>query len=182
MRSPTVPMTDFFFCLGIDIPAKIPGGIYTDLQNAGKISQNLFYRFNDIEYRWVALENWTYSTEFNVSPDVLKKSAVNLVLHGVDTIATVYINGHLVGITQNMFVRYILPVKDYLKEVNNSLEVKFKSPIREAKNLFNNHNYTVPPACVPFHYNGECHVNFLRKMQASFSWDWGPAFPSVGLW
>ena len=29
---------------------------------------------------------------------------------------------------------------------------------------------------------GECHANFIRKMQASFSWDWGPAFPSMGLW
>lgn len=25
-------------------------------------------------------------------------------------------------------------------------------------------------------------MNFLRKMQASFAWDWGPAFPSVGIW
>lgn len=25
-------------------------------------------------------------------------------------------------------------------------------------------------------------MNMLRKMQASFSWDWGPAVPSVGIW
>lgn len=25
-------------------------------------------------------------------------------------------------------------------------------------------------------------MNQLRKMQASFSWDWGPAVPSVGIW
>lgn len=43
-------------------------------------------------------------------------------------------------------------------------------------------DYVVPPLCVPDEYNGECHVNHIRKMQASFSWDWGPAFPSVGLW
>lgn len=29
---------------------------------------------------------------------------------------------------------------------------------------------------------GECHANFIRKMQASFGWDWGPSFPNVGLW
>ncbi|WP_407807988.1 glycosyl hydrolase 2 galactose-binding domain-containing protein, partial [Staphylococcus aureus] len=27
-----------------------------------------------------------------------------------------------------------------------------------------------------------CHANRIRKMQASFSWDWGPAFASVGIW
>jgi beta-mannosidase len=31
-------------------------------------------------------------------------------------------------------------------------------------------------------YNGECHVNLLRKMQASFAWDWGLAAPSMGIW
>jgi beta-mannosidase len=31
-------------------------------------------------------------------------------------------------------------------------------------------------------YNGECHMNLLRKMQASFAWDWGLAAPSMGIW
>lgn len=31
-------------------------------------------------------------------------------------------------------------------------------------------------------YNGECYINLLRKMQASFAWDWGLAAPSVGIW
>ena len=40
----------------------------------------------------------------------------------------------------------------------------------------------MPPACVPDDYHGECHANHIRKMQASFSWDWGPAFPGLGIW
>ena len=35
--------------------------------------------------------------------------------------------------------------------------------------------------CPPIVQNGECHVNFLRKQQCSFSWDWGPAFAPIGL-
>lgn len=31
-------------------------------------------------------------------------------------------------------------------------------------------------------YNGECHMNLLRKMQSSFAWDWGLAAPSMGIW
>lgn len=48
--------------------------------------------------------------------------------------------------------------------------------------MFQNSVKKIPPFCVPGDYHGECHVNYLRKMQASFGWDWGPAFPSVGIW
>src|SRR5581483_5137963 len=36
--------------------------------------------------------------------------------------------------------------------------------------------------CLPSQQKGECHYNFIRKMQSSFSWDWGPAFPTQGIW
>lgn len=61
--------------------------------------------------------------------------------------------------------------------------------------------YPVLPECLDPAYQGECHANHIRyrarkrrplshadssescrKMQSSFSWDWGPAFPTVGLW
>ncbi|XP_072929796.1 beta-mannosidase isoform X2 [Epargyreus clarus] len=79
-----------------------------------------------------------------------------------------------------MFVRYVFDVKEHLKEGLNVLKISFASPIEAAKVRSDKH-FTAP-ACVPNDYNGECHANQLRKMQASFSWDWGPAFPSVGLW
>lgn len=41
---------------------------------------------------------------------------------------------------------------------------------------------TIPPDCPPEMYHGECHMNLLRKMQASFAWDWGLAAPSMGIW
>lgn len=65
---------------------------------------------------------------------------------------------------------------------SNNIEVRFTSPVLAAKEAARKFHYPVPPKCVPDYYNGECHVNFLRKMQASFGWDWGPAFPSVGIW
>ena len=49
----------------IDAGAKVPGGIYTDLERAG-ILRSVYYRFNDVEYRWVSKQNWTYSTSFSL--------------------------------------------------------------------------------------------------------------------
>lgn len=64
------------------------------------------------------------------------------------------------------------------------MTVNFASAVKVAKDVYDKQsaNYTVPPTCVPKNYNGECHVNHVRKMQASFGWDWGPAFPSAGIW
>ena len=42
----------------ISADARLPGSVYTDLQTAG-ILGSLYYRFIDVEYRWVSLHNWT---------------------------------------------------------------------------------------------------------------------------
>ncbi|KAH0822208.1 hypothetical protein GEV33_000583 [Tenebrio molitor] len=83
-----------------------------------------------------------------------------------------------------MFVRYIFDVTGQLKAGDNSIEVRFLSPIWISEKLAEEQeqDYVIPPQCVPDSYKGECHVNYLRKIPASFSWDWGPAFPSVGIW
>ena len=41
--------------------------------------------------------------------------AIDLVLFGVDTVADVFLNGYLVGSTDNMFVRYKFNVKPTLR-------------------------------------------------------------------
>uniref|UniRef100_A0A6G1SGI4 beta-mannosidase n=1 Tax=Aceria tosichella TaxID=561515 RepID=A0A6G1SGI4_9ACAR len=115
--------------------------------------------------------------------------SVKLVLHGIDTVATVYINGEEVGQTDNMFVRYKFEIKSYLKlaGLKNLLMIRFESPIKYAarqshQSIRNNRGKVIPPYCPSPAQRGECHVNFIRKMQASFSWDWGPAFPSMGIY
>lgn len=45
--------------------AKIPGGVYSDLRRAEILTKDIFYRFNDEEYRWVAKDNWTFTTYFD---------------------------------------------------------------------------------------------------------------------
>jgi hypothetical protein len=36
----------------ISVAATVPGGVYTDLRQAGVLPQEIYYRFNDVEYRW----------------------------------------------------------------------------------------------------------------------------------
>ncbi|KAF3427623.1 hypothetical protein E2986_08369 [Frieseomelitta varia] len=166
----------------ITFSATVPGGIYTDLNKAHIIPNNLNEN-NDVINRWVGNQSVIYTKRFYVNDTLLNAPKVVLIFHGVDTFATILLNGHEVGETSNMFLRYIFDVTKYLEKEENLLEIFFSSPVKIAEILYNKQalKYVIPPICNPDSYNGECHVNYIRKMQASFAWDWGPAFPSMEI-
>ncbi|KAK6181469.1 hypothetical protein SNE40_009313 [Patella caerulea] len=162
-----------------NISGDVPGGIYTALIK-NNIIGDPFYRDNDIKYRWIARENWTYSRKIYIEHDVLAEEKVVLVAEGLDTVSTIYINGQPVGRTDNMFITYTTDVTDIIqKQGFYSIDIAFQSALDVANKLANQ-SY-IPSHSTPS-YNGFPNINFLRKMQYSFSWDWGPAFPSQGIW
>nr|XP_020459774.1 beta-mannosidase isoform X2 [Monopterus albus] len=164
------------------LAAEVPGCVHSALQQQGYI-QDPYFRFNDVSYGWIALYNWTYVNVFTVSAQLRTKQKVHLVFDGVDTVASVWLNGILVGETDNMFRRYDFSVGDLLTDGDNILKVSLSSPVLYASERRKAHSaYKVPPECPPDVQRGECHVNFIRKEQSSFSWDWGPSFPTMGLW
>uniref|UniRef100_A0A7M5UUN3 Beta-mannosidase n=1 Tax=Clytia hemisphaerica TaxID=252671 RepID=A0A7M5UUN3_9CNID len=84
-----------------------------------------------------------------------------------------------------MFASLSVPVHSLLIS-NNILEVKFESPTLYAKNqsdlYLNKFGYKIPPVVAPPAQHGRDHPNFIRKEQCSFSWDWGPSVPTIGIW
>lgn len=169
------------FLAGIQIKAiRIPSGVYSDLEK-NNVSESVLFSFNDVALRWIGLDNWTYSLDFEVPEDFLANSFVMLTFDGIDTIANVILNDQILGQTSNMFVRYSFDVKKILA-ATNQLRLEFTSPVSYAKAINSHMKTKVPPECPPKVYNGECHMNLLRKMQASFAWDWGLAAPSMGIW
>ena len=89
----------------VRVPASVPGDVYSDLSRAGVLGGDLLYRFNDVEYRWVAGGNWTYDVVFPLSQEQVERTSLLLDCHGLDTVASVYINNVIVGTSDNMFVR-----------------------------------------------------------------------------
>ncbi|KAJ8675359.1 hypothetical protein QAD02_011145 [Eretmocerus hayati] len=167
----------------IPFEAEVPGGVFSDLERVGLIPNNL-EGFNDVQNRWVANESIDLSTNFEVDAAYFSASHIALIFYGIDTFSTILINGVEIGKTDNMFLRYSFDIKDKLKIGSNELQVNLRSSVKESEKLYNvqSSKYVVPPKCVPKDYNGECHVNYIRKMQASYGWDWGAAFPSMGIW
>ncbi|CAG2117636.1 unnamed protein product, partial [Medioppia subpectinata] len=166
--------------------ATVPGSIYTDLRASGHLAEELLSGYNDVNYRWVSWDNWTYERTFDVPAALLTKQVVNLVAEGVDTVSKIYVNDQLVGETVNQYVRYAFDVKKVVKSGQNTIRVAFESALTYSRRQHQWHHdkyhYDMIPQCFPKEYRGECHNQMIRKMPASFSWDWGPAFPTQGIW
>lgn len=42
------------------VPGEVPGNVHTALHRNGLI-KDPYFRFNDVKYRWIAYDNWTYT-------------------------------------------------------------------------------------------------------------------------
>ncbi|KAL3196770.1 hypothetical protein MRX96_015385 [Rhipicephalus microplus] len=144
-----------------------------------------YYGDGDVEYEWVGWESWKFHRTFVAPTYITDHRHVKLVAHGIDTACTVTLNGIDALNTSNMFVRYEVEVTSMLRR-NNSIVVSCESPLRYAlrKHELRVSSNTTPvyPLCAPPEQRGQCHINLIRKMPCSFGWDWGPSFPSTGIW
>jgi beta-galactosidase/beta-glucuronidase len=170
------------------MPATVPGQIHLDLFADGKIDDP-YNNTNDQALRWIPMADWTYSRAFDISASVLSKGNIQLVCLGIDTVATLSINGKKIFDADNMFQRYRVDVKDALKAGTNTIQVAFKSKVLEANRTAmacnENTSEICPirgpsPAAAAKH--GFDNVNFLRTEPCSFAWDWGPGYAPVGIW
>ena len=157
----------------------LPMSVHTALRRQNLIDDPLF-GLNDIKLRWISMDNnWVFENYFASNTS---DSIINLVFDSIDTIASVYLNNKFVLFASNQFLRYeLFNMSAQLNKALNHIQIKFASPIRHAEALAHIYPYRMPPECPPQVQHGECHVNFLRKQQCSFSWDWGPAFAPIGL-
>ncbi|KAI8816810.1 mannosidase, beta A, lysosomal-like protein [Fimicolochytrium jonesii] len=165
----------------IDIPANVPGEIHTDLMRSGHIQGDPYHRDAYQTLRWIGMEDWTYSTDF---PSNLSSQHIYLVFDGLDTIATISLNGKVVGKTENQFRRFIFDIRRLILEdagAINTLSVTFASAAKTATTTAKAYPYQVPDGFDPTQ-NGERNRNFVRKEQCSFGWDWGPCFLPCGIW
>ncbi|VEN43827.1 unnamed protein product [Callosobruchus maculatus] len=165
------------------LTGNVPGGIYSDLMD-NKVLDDIFSGYLDETSKWVPRQEWIYVRNFSVTEELINHENINLVFDGLDTFAYVYINNEEIGQSKNMFVQYVFDVSNKLKVGENTIKVHFMSPVKISEDLAEKqiHSYVIPPVCPPNEYHGECNVNMVRKMQASYAWDWGPSFPSVGIW
>lgn len=153
------------------LPAKVPGTVHLDLLD-NKIIPDPFKDENEKKVQWIENEDWDYQAAFTVSSQELKNDNIDLVFNGLDTFSEIYLNGQLLKKTDNMFRKWTISVKPYLKSGNNTLQIKFKSAVNTGKELAKKVPFTMP----------ESPRSFVRKAQYQFGWDWGPRLVTAGIW
>ena len=87
-------------------PAVVPGNFELDLQRAGKIPDP-FYSSNIIDLQKFEYAHVFYSRIFRYTVSDENTTPV-LLMEGVDTYADIYLNGMLIGHTENMLIPHYL--------------------------------------------------------------------------
>jgi beta-mannosidase len=152
-----------------EVPATVPGCVHTDLLAAGLIPDP--YRDdNERELAWIGRTTWEYRTSFDWEPGA---EHAELVCEGLDTVATVVLNGVELGRTENMHRSYAFDVRAVLRG-HNDLLIRFDSAYDYAQ-AHRERLGELPNAYdEPF--------NFIRKQACNFGWDWGPTLVTAGAW
>ena len=157
--------------------ATVPGCVHTDLL-VNRLIDDPFYRDNEQKQQWIGKTDWEYQTHFAVTRDVLDREHLELVFQGLDTYAEVYVNGTLILNADNMFRLWRVDCKRLLKIEDNTLRVRFRSPINEILPLMAKMKYQLPAA----NDQGEKTSPYTRKAPYQYGWDWGPRFVTSGIW
>ncbi|MEW9552247.1 glycoside hydrolase family 2 protein [Nonomuraea sp. NPDC050783] len=152
------------------VPARVPGCVHADLLAAGLIPDP--YRdLNELEVAWAGRADWRYDTALARPPAGFERT--DLVFDGLDTVARVLLDGRELGRTRNMHRSYRFDVTGQVRE-GSALSVRFTSAYTEAEALKERLGERPNEYPEPF--------NYIRKMAASFGWDWGPTLVTAGIW
>lgn len=159
------------------IPATVPGCVHTDLL-ANSLLEDPFYRTNEAKQMWIGEMDWRYTRSFIVSADVLAHDRVLLRFHGLDTLATVRVNGIEIGQAENMFRSWEFDIKSVLQVGENSLEVDLAAPMPYMRRM-DAEKGAMAGWVEPMRISTGA---WLRKEPCNFGWDWGPKMVTSGIW
>jgi beta-mannosidase len=154
-----------------NLPAAVPGLVHLDLLRNGLIDDP-FDGDNEAVLSWIGRVDWQYRTEFEWSPEGFTR--YDLVAEGLDTVATVQLNGVVVGRSQNQHRAHRFDLRPALVPGLNTLSVTFAAPVEEVERRANEYG-TLP------HVNHHPY-NTLRKTASNFGWDWGIDVATSGIW
>jgi beta-mannosidase len=159
------------------LDAQVPGSVFEALIEEDMIVDP-FYGENERIVSWVYESSWSFERVFEVPEGFLQHEHVLLRCHGLDTVATVQVNGTMVGSAANMFMVHEFDIKHVLVAGSNTITIVFTSPTKAAMDETRKHHLRLGGlvgGAIPG-------VPYLRKDQRSFGWDWGPRLPDIGIW
>jgi beta-mannosidase len=157
-------------------PVPIPTNIHLDLQRASIIADP-HEGTNERDVQWVHERTWKFSTEFFLTLPSLSGRRAELVFEGLDTFATVFLNGKEILKSENMFLEHRMDITDDIALMGkvNVINIEFESAMKHGDALLQEHGKRVV-------WNGHYSRPYVRKAQYHYGWDWGPSLVTCGPW
>jgi beta-mannosidase len=146
------------------LPIQVPGDVHRALIEAGRIPDP-FYASNETACAWMEQREWWYRVAFE---NTAGEAPHRLTFLGLDTFATIYLNGVRLGEHHNMFRPAVFDIQ--LRAGQNTLAIRFDPPLERIKGK----------TLSTWGRNPE--RTAMRKAQFGFGWDWGPRLPTIGIW
>ena len=131
-------------------------------------------RMNEAAVQWIDSVEWHYRRSFGIPRRLLKTCRLELVAEGLDTYATIMVNGKRIGAAANMFIGHRFDVTRHLRAGGNRIDIIFDAPEIRASRLEKKYGRLAVS-----HSHERVYV---RKAQYSFGWDWGPKLTTSGIW
>ena len=154
----------------LNLSATVPGCVQLDLSSAGLLPEDLYMGENIKAAESFEDYEWWYERTF-ICPENRKN--VYLVFEGVECLAEYFLNGVLIGKSDNAFISHEFRIDEILKDGENTVSVHIKSATVFADSM----DY---PIRTLFSINAE--GSYLRKPPHSFGWDIMPRAVIAGLW
>ncbi len=157
------------------IPCTVPGNVELDLQAQGLLPDDLYMGENILQAEKYETYEWWYETEFD---GVKLEAGQTALLHfeGVDCFADYFVNGELIGSSNNMYIPHDFDVTKVMKQGKNTLHVHIASALITETDMPNDF------------YSAGCswhiyaHSTKVRKAPHSYGWDIMPRALSAGIW
>ena len=114
-----------------------------------------------------------------VKPELLAHERIVLRCEGLDTIATLKLNGVMLGHADNMFRTWEYDLRPALREGPNRLEIAFRSPMQYVREKAQGQRFMPAWGVGDHKLDGG---SWIRKEPCNFGWDWGPMLATCGIW
>jgi beta-mannosidase len=156
----------------------IPGDNLSALYKNGLV-ENPVWGKNELDLQWIGQADWIFTKKLMLDANFLEHEMIFLNAESLDTFAEIYINGHTIAKTENMFIRTRIELKEYLKTGENEIKIYISSPEKKAAEKASELKYEVPHDVFPVQ---SMHRNLVRKVQSHAGWDWGPCLMVSGIY
>lgn len=150
--------------------ARVPGDVHLDLMSAG-IIPDPFYGLQSDHCIWMEEKDWWYRTNFFCTQSERENHFLYLMFHGLDTFATIYLNGQRVATHANMFRPLRVDITALVEDGENDLRICLASPAYAPELDIDPPVAGWPPQRLR-----------TRKAQACYGWDISPRLVTIGIW